>query len=253
MSENIVISVITICYNAHDFIAETIESVIQQDYKNVEFIIIDGASVDGTTDIVKHYADNISIFISEPDHGISDAFNKGIQAAHGDIICFLNAGDKFIDPTVLSTVSKDWKEKKPDILFYQMKIGNLGLTPPVKYKNQLPAILNALEIPHQACFCTKKLFEEIGGFNLCIKIRMDYDFFVRCVGLDKRFQYIPKIITNYNDEGVSANIANRVTFAKEALYIRKLYRLPVTAKDYLRVLKWLVITKVKKQTKHMSS
>ena len=57
MSENIVISVITICYNAHDFIAETIESVIQQDYKNVEFIIIDGASVDGTTDIVKHYAE----------------------------------------------------------------------------------------------------------------------------------------------------------------------------------------------------
>lgn len=245
MSKNIVITVITVCYNAHDCITETIESVIKQDYNYVEFIIIDGASTDGTLDIIRQYKDKITAVISEPDYGISDAFNKGIKKAQGDIICFLNAGDTFIDSSVLSAVSRDWGENKPDVLFYQMKVGISGLTPPFKYKNNLPAILNALEIPHQACFCRKKLFEEVGGFNLCIKIRMDYDFFARCIVLKRSFQYIPKIITFYNAEGISSNISNRVIFAKEALYIRKLYELPTTFKDYLRVMKWSVITKIK--------
>lgn len=245
MSENTLISIITICYNAQDCITKTIESVIKQNYNFAEYIIIDGASTDGTIDIINKYRDKINIVISEPDHGISDAFNKGIKHAQGELICFLNAGDVFIDSTVLSTVAADWIQKKPDILFYQMRVGKTGLTPPPKYKNDPVLIWNALEVPHQACFCRKELFDEIGAFNLCIKIRMDFDFFARCKKLKRSYEYIPQVITLYDDSGISANRNNRIVFAKEALYVRKLYGLPTTLKDYLRVLKWILLSKKK--------
>ena len=95
MSEenNIMISVITVSYNAVTSIEETIQSVINQTYSNIEYIIIDGKSNDGTTDIIKKYSDKISYWCSEPDKGIYDAMNKGVKLAHGQWIAFMNAGD----------------------------------------------------------------------------------------------------------------------------------------------------------------
>ena len=94
------ITVVTVTYNAKDFLEETIQSVISQTYKNIEYIIIDGGSTDGTVDIIKKYEDKIDYWVSEPDSGISDAFNKGVQQSNGYIL-MLNAGDIFIHNNIL--------------------------------------------------------------------------------------------------------------------------------------------------------
>ena len=103
--EPIKISVITVAYNASRYIETTILSVINQTYSNIEYIIIDGGSTDGTVDIIKKYSNKISYWISEPDKGIYDAMNKGINKATGEWINFMNAGDTFHNPDTLSAVS----------------------------------------------------------------------------------------------------------------------------------------------------
>lgn len=100
------ISVVTVCYNAVDQIEETIKSVVGQTYQNIEYIVIDGGSTDGTTDIIRKYSDKISYWISEPDNGIYDAMNKGIHVATGDYINFMNAGDYFSSASAISDVVK---------------------------------------------------------------------------------------------------------------------------------------------------
>ncbi len=100
------ISIVTVCYNAADQIEETIKSVVGQDYPNIEYIIIDGGSTDGTADIIRKYSDKISYWKSEPDNGIYDAMNKGIRVATGDYINFMNAGDYFSSDSAVSDMVK---------------------------------------------------------------------------------------------------------------------------------------------------
>ena len=101
---NPLISVVTVSYNAVSVIEQTIFSVINQTYPNVEYIIIDGGSTDGTVDIIKKYADKITYWVSEPDKGIYDAMNKGIELATGEWINFMNAGDSFYSFSILELI-----------------------------------------------------------------------------------------------------------------------------------------------------
>lgn len=110
------ISIVTVCYNAADQIEKTIQSVVGQTYPNIEYLVIDGGSTDGTTDIIRKYADKISYWKSEPDDGIYDAMNKGICAATGDYINFMNAGDYFSSDSVISEVVKQINPTK-DIIY----------------------------------------------------------------------------------------------------------------------------------------
>ena len=115
------ISVVTVSYNAVLTIEQTILSVINQTYPNVEYIIIDGGSTDGTVDIIKKYADKIAYWVSEPDKGIYDAMNKGGLKATGDFIQFLNAGDWFENEHVIEKIFKDWY-KRVDVIYGDMII-----------------------------------------------------------------------------------------------------------------------------------
>lgn len=110
------ISIITVTYNADSCLEKTIQSVIEQTYKNIEYIIIDGASKDNTINLIKKYSNHINLWISEPDKGLYDAMNKGIKFATGDWIFFINAGDIFVSPDVLSLIFGD-KSYNADIIY----------------------------------------------------------------------------------------------------------------------------------------
>lgn len=183
------ISVITICYNSASTIEETIRSVISQDYHNYEYLVIDGASKDGTQAIVERYKDKIAVFISEPDKGVSNAFNKGIQRATGDLIVLINSDD-YLLPSVLSEVAKSW-DGKSDIWS-----GNyLALNEKSNEKHRIRPSLSFPVMPffrrpvHQGRFIAKALYDRIGGYDETIRVPMDLEFLMRADRLGATFQY----------------------------------------------------------------
>ena len=111
------ISIITVVWNNKETIKDAIDSVLSQTYKNIEYIIVDGASSDGTVDIIKGYGDKITKFISEPDKGLYDAMNKGLSLATGDIVGILNSDDFYIDEFVIEKVVNEFKEKQVDSVY----------------------------------------------------------------------------------------------------------------------------------------
>lgn len=111
------VSIITVALNNAEYIEACIQSVINQGYENIEYIVIDGGSTDGTIDIIKKYEDKINVWISEPDRGIYDAMNKGIRMATGDVVGFLNADDVYYDPSVLENVAKVMGDQSVDACY----------------------------------------------------------------------------------------------------------------------------------------
>ena len=110
------ISVITVCYNSAKTLERTLLSVVEQDYQDFEHIVIDGGSSDGSADILANYRTGLAHLMSEPDHGIYDAMNKGLVLARGEVICFLNADDHYASPKVLSQVARKMQAQKLDAL-----------------------------------------------------------------------------------------------------------------------------------------
>lgn len=189
-------SIITIVKNNERSIAKTIESVIEQQQHDYEYIVIDGGSTDNTVDIIKKYDASIDFWTSEPDKGISDAFNKGIVMSRGEYIQLLNAGDTYCNPDVLGLVSKFCREavvtgyakleasKLPD--------GYLQNHDPLRKKSMLS---------HQASFVRRDVYGEIGLYNLHFKIRMDYEFWLRALR-KYDFYFIEKLLVDF-DAGAS--------------------------------------------------
>ena len=116
------ISVITVCFNSEATIRDTIKSVLAQDYPNVEYIIVDGASTDGTMDIVREYRDRIDVVISEPDKGIYDAMNKGIRAATGDVVGLLNSDDFYADESAVRQLIECMEDAGSDTVYADLAI-----------------------------------------------------------------------------------------------------------------------------------
>ena len=111
-------SIITVTYNAEAVLDDTIQSVVAQTYKEIEYIIVDGGSKDKTLEIAKRYAEKLSVIISEPDKGLYDAMNKGIRLATGDYVCFLNAGDQLHeDETLFQIVQSLYESELPDVIY----------------------------------------------------------------------------------------------------------------------------------------
>ena len=116
------VSIITVVRNNQSTIKDAIDSVIRQTYKNIEYIVIDGASTDGTIDVIEKYQDKISVFLSEPDKGLYDALNKGIRLASGDVIAILHSDDLFSDRFVVSDMIEEMAVKNAEIAFSDMLI-----------------------------------------------------------------------------------------------------------------------------------
>lgn len=195
------ISVITVVYNNRIYIEHCMKSVFEQTYKNIEYIIIDGASTDGTTDIIEKYRDSIDIFISEPDNGIASAMNKGILNASGEYLMFLHADDYFYNEYSLAKAAK-LLEPRPDILLCDILFGkgferktSRGLDWKSNFKTG---------VWHQGSFCKKGLFDKYGKFDEDIKITMDFDLFLRFYKKGIKANKSSVVLTVMRDTGVSS-------------------------------------------------
>lgn len=177
------ISIITICLNQCENIKETIQSVLKQNHKNIEYIIIDGGSSDGSIEIINSFASQIHCFISEPDKGIYNAINKGLSKTSGDVIGLLHAGDVLYDRNVISNVSKCFHEKDYDLIYghsvvytkERKKIVRNNISP--EYKDNLMKF--GWFPSHQSIYYKSDVFDKCGNFNEYFKIAADYEFLLR--------------------------------------------------------------------------
>jgi glycosyltransferase involved in cell wall biosynthesis len=178
------ISIITVCYNSEKYIKSAIESVLNQDYRNKEYIIIDGNSTDSTIEIVDSYKDRIDKIISGPDSGIYDAMNKGLKLATGDIICFLNSDDLYIDNQVLSGIVDSFSENECEIvygnLFYVKAENTEEIIRTWNTKAYKAGSFNKGWHPaHPAFFVTKKIYDKYGLFDLRYRLAADFELMLR--------------------------------------------------------------------------
>lgn len=196
------ISVVTVCYNAAKDIEKTIRSVLNQTYLNIEYIIIDGASKDGTMDVVNKYKNKIACIVSEPDKGIYDAMNKGIDKATGDYVQFLNAGDILHSPEIFMNVfgkgSFDEDVVYGDIV-YHMQCGNFYVVPAAidDFKTTFP-------IAHPSTFVSRTVLSEY-QFDTTYRIAADFDLLRRIYQANKTFKYVNEPIVYFDSiTGVSS-------------------------------------------------
>jgi len=200
------ISVITVCRNAENVIEETMQSVLSQTYSDVEYIIVDGGSTDKTLSIIEKYRDKIAFWVSEPDNGIYDAMNKGIKAATGDVLNFLNAGDVFYDSNVLKKVANTFIESNPDVLYSEV----IYFNPETNriFHSKFHDIDNMSVwydcICHQGIFYRAKSFETCGNYRTDFKIHGDIEWFLRAIKRGLKFKHLNYFTVKYREGGISS-------------------------------------------------
>ena len=203
------LSLITATYNSADIIINAISSVKDQKIDDLEYIIIDGGSTDGTLEIIKDNTDIVSKWISEPDKGIYDALNKGLRMASGDIVGFLHSDDNFANSSILQNIIDSFDKQSIDFLYGDLeyitsaephkvlrywKSGNF--TSKKLRKGWMP--------PHPTVYFKRELIEKVGQFDTSYTISADYDWMVRCLTSSEiKVDYIPEVLIKMRTGGAS--------------------------------------------------
>jgi len=203
------ISIITAVYNSKNTIREAIESVLSQNYTNIEYIIIDGASTDGTLEIIKEYEDKITKICSKPDRGIYDGLNKGVSLASGDIIGFLHADDLYENCEVIEKVITAFKSEQADAVYGDLVYVNKKNTNKI-LRYWISGEFSLLKLkygwmpPHPTFFLKRKLYETCGLYDINFKISADYDFILRVLTNSKyKIYYLHEILYRMRIGGAS--------------------------------------------------
>lgn len=211
------ISVVTVCYNEKNTIRETVESVLGQKYDDYEYIIMDGASTDGTLDIIKEYADNPKLkYISEPDAGLFNAMNKSLTFVSGQYVIFMNSGDLFYDESVLSDAAP---LLEGDIVYGDVLRRTRSGEYVQKYKGtqfeRITMMLCGLAFCHQTQFTKTEVMRRY-GFREDHRITADFDFVVRALSDKCSFKHVDRIICSFDhDGGISADKSNYLQMVRE--------------------------------------
>jgi glycosyltransferase len=203
------VSIITAVFNGRNTIEDCMKSFLLQSHKNVEYIIIDGGSTDGTLDLIRNYKDKITQLVSEPDKGIYDALNKGIRLASGDIVGFLHADDLYAHKDVIKTVADVIKVQNVDSCYGDLLYVNKNnLNKIIRYWESSPYQYGKFKSgwmpPHPTFFVKREIYDRYGSFNTDFRIAADYELMLRfLVKYRISTQYIPDVLIKMRLGGVS--------------------------------------------------
>lgn len=212
------ISIVTVSYNSVSAIEKTILSVVGQDYSEKEYIIIDGASKDGTVDVIKKYEEQITFWSSEPDKGIYDAMNKALSHVSGDWVIYMNAGDTFADNTALSRAFAGKDYEGIDIVYGDINQYYEGFGSFVRRYNDIESSEVPYSICHQAAFTRADLLKRF-GFDTSFRICADAELFLRMFKAGAKFLYVPELIATFDaTDGCSS--VNFLKFYNERIQMR---------------------------------
>jgi len=197
------VSIVTVVKNGAAYLEEGMKSVLSQSWPNLEYIIIDGGSTDGTLDIIRKHDDRLAYWLSEPDHGIFDAMNKGIALAGGDLIGLLNADDWY-EPGAIEMAATAFLEKGTPGIYYgdkhlvQVDMGRIYEMP------SSLALWRGMGVCHQAMFVHRNVYQRLGGYDTRYRLAADFDFLVRARRQGVTCIPLKRFIVNFRDTGASA-------------------------------------------------
>ncbi|GAA4463469.1 glycosyltransferase family 2 protein [Nibrella saemangeumensis] len=216
------VSLITVVYNGAATIRSTIESILNQSYPDIEYIVIDGQSTDGTVDIIRSYEHRLARFVSEPDKGLYDAMNKGIRMATGDIIGLLNADDFYPHNDIIAHVAERFRQTGSDAVYGDMLYVNRDNIQQVKrYWNSGPyrdgAFLWGWMPGHMAFFARKRIYDQYGLFNLQLRSAADYELMLRFIHKHRiSVSYLHEVLVVMREGGMSnSSLKNRLKANRE--------------------------------------
>lgn len=238
MKEKPKVTVVTVCYNCHDVIEPTIRNVLKQTYPNLEYIIIDGNSTDGTREVVERYAPHLAYWTSEPDAGIYDAMNKGIRAATGQWIIFRNAGDYFFKPSTIADVFAWYVDKGEAIITGGMRSFCSEGYRDKFYHQDKTDVWNKAFFPHPSAFIRMNV-QKAHPYSTSFRIASDYHFFQTLMLESASFICYPEIVALFDGSNGISSTQLPLSW-KEILEVRKQLGAPrwvvkETKKKYLHV------------------
>ncbi len=237
------ISIITVAYNAVSTITDTLRSVAAQSHPEIEHIVVDGASTDGTLEIIERNGKRIAQLISEPDQGVYDAMNKGLHLAMGEVVGFLNADDVYMHPEVLAKVAATMADPTLDACYADLVyVDRLQTNNVVRHwtsQDYVPGLFEKGWMPaHPTFFVRKSVYEKFGGFNLHYRLQADFELALRFMCIhDIQTRYVPEIWVRMRMGGMSNNsIRNMIRGNLEAY--------AACRANGLSVPPWFILTKV---------
>jgi glycosyltransferase involved in cell wall biosynthesis len=217
------LSVITVCFNAGGVLPGTVASLRAQQTAGVEWVVVDGASRDGSTDWLR--AQQPDRFLSEPDRGIYDAMNKALALAAGEWVFFLNAGDSFSDPNTLGDVAEALQRTgsaAPDILWGDVLYVGVRGTQRRRFHWVTRRRLRFGDLCHQAVFVRRALVQRLGNFDASLRYNADFDWFLRAFCAGARLQYLRRDITHFDDSGAHVQAGAECEAERDAVRARHL-------------------------------
>ena len=221
------VTIITCCYNRVNTIRGAIESVLTQDYPNIEYIVIDGASNDGSLEVINEYRDRISVIVSEPDHGMYEAINKGIRLATGDIVALVHSDDFLYDDHVVSDVVKEFERSQADFLYADGLFVDADNTDRV-VRNWIGGNYKRGKVKfgwlplHPTCYIKRSIIELLGQYDETYKMAADTDFLIRYL-YEARLQvtYLHRYVVRMRMGGMSTDRSRMKAMWKEDIAIMR--------------------------------
>lgn len=225
-------TIITVCYNSKSTIRQTFESILHQTYYNIEYIVVDGGSTDGTLDLIKEYEplfEGRMKWISEPDNGIYDAMNKGIYMASGDLVGIINSDD-YYEPDAVENMLSAMENEPYQILYGAVRTINNGMEQNIAIYSHM--FLRESMIAHPGCFITKQLYDELGVYDTQFISAADYDFMLRMAEKPNvHFKPVYKLIANFATGGMCAS--SKAYY--DLLKVQRKHRI-ITEKEYKKIM-----------------